>query len=97
MGGSTEPFKSESAPFRSSTKKTSSVHQAVNGYHSRGRLKAAKGDDWSLPLLLVEVAQLDVSPTGGQEVEGSTPAGSTTFFQGDLIMKYFLQSDFPFP
>ena len=33
------------------------------------------------------VAQLD----GNQEVAGSTPAGSATFFRGDLIMKYFLR------
>ena len=33
------------------------------------------------------VAQLDARPTGDQEVAGSTPAGSATFFRGDLIMK----------
>ena len=38
------------------------------------------------------VAQLDARPTGDQEVAGSTPAGSATFFRGDLIMKYFLWS-----
>ena len=37
------------------------------------------------------MAQLDVHPTGDQEVVGSTPAGAATFFSGDLIMKYFLQ------
>ena len=42
------------------------------------------------------VAELDAHPTGGQEVVGSTPAGSATFFRGDLIMKYFLQSFSPF-
>ena len=36
------------------------------------------------------VAQLDVCPTGDQEVAGWTPARSATFFHGDLIMKYFL-------
>ena len=42
------------------------------------------------------VAQLDVRPTGDQEVTGSTPAGSATFFRGDLILKYFLRSFSPF-
>ena len=37
------------------------------------------------------MAQLDARPIGDQEVAGSTPAGSTTFFRGDLIMKYFLR------
>ena len=45
---------------------------------------------------LASVAQLDVRPTDDQEVVVSTPAGSATFFQGDLIMKYFLQSFSPF-
>ena len=39
---------------------------------------------------------LDAHLTGDQEVAGSTPAGSATFFRGDLIMKYFLQSFSPF-
>ena len=38
------------------------------------------------------MAQLDVRPTGDREVAGSTPAGLATFFRGDLIMKYSLQS-----
>ena len=38
------------------------------------------------------VAQLDARPTGDQEIAGSTPAGSTAFFRGGLIMKYFLRS-----
>ena len=29
------------------------------------------------------VAQLDAHPTGDQEVVGSTPSGSATFFHGD--------------
>ena len=33
--------------------------------------------------------------TGDQEVACSTPAGSATFFHGDLIMKYFLHSSLP--
>ena len=37
------------------------------------------------------MAQLDVRPTGDQEVVGSTSARSTTFFCGDSIMKYFLR------
>ena len=36
------------------------------------------------------VAQLDARLTGDQEVAGSTPTRSATFFRGDLIMKYFL-------
>ena len=43
------------------------------------------------------VAQLDSHPTGDQEVVGSTPAGSATFFREELIMKYFLLSFFSFP
>ena len=41
------------------------------------------------------MVRLDARPTGdqevvGSEVAGSTPAGSATFFRGDLIMKSFL-------
>ena len=36
------------------------------------------------------LGDLDARPTGDQEVAGLTPARSATFFQGDLIMKYFL-------
>ena len=48
--------------------------------------------------LLVQawVAQLDARPTGDQEVAGSTPARSATFFREDLIMKYFIRSFSPF-
>ena len=42
------------------------------------------------------MAQLDAQLTGDQEVAGSTPIGSATFFRRDLIMKYFLQSFSPF-
>ena len=42
------------------------------------------------------VAHSDGHLTGDQEVTGSTPAESETFFHGDLIMKYFLQSFSPF-
>ena len=42
------------------------------------------------------VAELDTHLTGDQEVAGLTPAGLATFFHGDLIMKYFLQSFSPF-
>ena len=42
------------------------------------------------------MAQLDARPTGDQEIVGSTPAGSATFFRGDLIMKCFLWSFSPF-
>ena len=41
------------------------------------------------------VAQLDARPTGGQEVAGSSPAGSATFFRGDLIMKFFYGHSLP--
>ena len=43
-----------------------------------------------IPLLRVlklgktaSMAQLDVRPTGDQEIAGSTPARSATFFSGD--------------
>ena len=42
------------------------------------------------PLLPALVAQLDAHPTGDQDIVGSTLAGLTAFFSGDLIMKYFL-------
>ena len=32
---------------------------------------------------MASVAHLDAHPTGDQEVAGSTPAGSATFFRGD--------------
>ena len=38
------------------------------------------------PCRNVKVAQLAARPTGDQEVVGSTPAGSATFFRGDLII-----------
>ena len=36
------------------------------------------------------VAQLDSRPTGDQKVAGSTPAGSATFFRGDLSFTVIL-------
>ena len=38
------------------------------------------------------VSGLDAHLTGDQEVSGLTPTGSTAFFCGDLIIKYFLWS-----
>ena len=49
--------------------------------------------DQGLPATM---AQSDACPTGDQEIGGLTPAGSATFFRGDMIMKYFLQSFSPF-
>ena len=46
-------------------------------------------------ILPVSVAQMDARSTGDQEVAGSTPAGSATFFRGDLIMKYFYSHFLP--
>ena len=59
-------------------------------------LKFLKKPTWSTFAILASVAQLDMHPTGDQEVAGSTPAGSETVFLGDLIMKYFLRSFSPF-
>ena len=42
------------------------------------------------------VAQLNARPNGDKEVTDSTPAGSATFFRGDLIMKCFIRSLSPF-
>ena len=42
------------------------------------------------------VAQLDVRPTGDQEVAGSTPAEVGNILSWRLIMKYFLRSFSPF-
>ena len=39
--------------------------------------------------MFASLCSSDARPTGDQEVAGSTPAGSATFFCGDLIMKYF--------
>ena len=41
----------------------------------------------TLEYIPVSVAQLDAHPTGDQEDAGSIPAGSATFFRGDLIKK----------
>ena len=45
--------------------------------------------------LFVLVARLNVRLTGDHEVAGLIHARSATFFRGDLIMKYFLQSFSP--
>ena len=42
------------------------------------------------------MAHLDARPTGDLGIAGSTPAGSATFFRGDLIMKFFLRPFSPF-
>ena len=42
------------------------------------------------------VPQLDVRPTGDQEVTGSTPAEVGNVLSWRLIMKYFLWSFSPF-
>ena len=42
------------------------------------------------------VSQLDARPTGDQEVAGSTPTRSATFYRGELVMEYFLRSFSPF-
>ena len=56
---------------------------------------------WALVIIIAADisghGRLDVCPTGDQEVAGSTPASSATFFRGDLIMKYFLWSFSPLP
>ena len=43
-------------------------------------------------MCLTCITQLDACTTGDQEVAGSTPTGLATFFHGNLIIKYFLQS-----
>ena len=53
-----------------------------------------------IPIQPASLAHLDARPigdqdtrsTGDQEVAGSTPAGSATFFRRDLIIKSFLRS-----
>ena len=60
-------------------------------------MEGSKGVPFDQLPALVTVAQLDVCPTGDQEVAGLTHAGTATFFRGDLIMKYFLQSFSLFP
>ena len=49
--------------------------------------------DQGLSSLLV--TQYDARPTGNQKVAGSVPTGLTTFYHGDLIIKYFQQSSLP--
>ena len=39
--------------------------------------------NWNYYNIPASVTQLDVHPTGDQEVAGSTPAGTATFFRGD--------------
>ena len=49
-------------------------------------------------LLLIQpatVAQLDAHLTGDQEVAGKTPAGSATFFRGDLSWDIFYGHSLP--
>ena len=46
--------------------------------------------------LPASVAQLDMRPTGDQEVAGSTPAKVGNILSWRLIMKYFLRSFSPF-
>ena len=41
------------------------------------------------------VTQLDACTTGDQEFSGLTSTGSATFYRGDLVIKYFLQSFSP--
>ena len=38
---------------------------------------------YPVPFMPVMMAEVDASPTGDQEVTGSIPAGSETFFRGD--------------
>ena len=59
-------------------------------------MEGSKGVPFDRLPALVTVAQLDACLTGHQEVAGLTTAGTATFFRGDLIMKYFLQSFSPF-
>ena len=42
------------------------------------------------------MAQLDARPTGDQKVVASTPAGSATFFLGDLDRNIFYGPSLPF-
>ena len=41
------------------------------------------GPDIKRSMGLASVAHFDAYPTGDQEVAGSTPVGSATFFHGD--------------
>ena len=41
------------------------------------------------------MAQLDAHSTGDQEVAGSTPTGSATFFRGDLRLNIFYDPSLP--
>ena len=50
----------------------------------------------SMYRLAASVAQLDVRPTGDQEVAGSTPAKVGNILLRRLIMKYFLRPFSPF-
>ena len=48
-------------------------------------------------MMLASMAQLDGLLTGDQEVAGLSLNRLATFFHGDLIMKYLLQSFSPIP
>ena len=56
-------------------------------FHRRGKKVALQHRP-----LTKNMAQSGVRSTGDQEVAGSTPAGSATFFRGDLTTKYILRS-----
>ena len=68
----------------------------VNKRHSPFNTSTRKWCSVCLKALLCLVAQLDVHPTGDQEIANLTLARSATFFREDLIMKYFLQPFSPF-
>ena len=72
--------------FDVSPVKSDSVDRVIDLYQLCALLNG------KLPAL---VAHLDARPTGDQEVADSTPAGSATFFRGDLIMKYFYSHSLP--
>ena len=46
--------------------------------------------------MLASVAQLDVRPTGDQEVAGSTLAGLAAFFRGDWSWYIFYGHSLPY-
>ena len=65
-------------------------------FHIKHIVDGTRKNCLSKAILMTSVAQLDARPTVDQEVAGSNPAGSATFFRKDLIMKYFLLSFSPF-
>ena len=78
--------------LRINTVRLEFVQMACTFYSFQVIQRGMTKNPWNTGRCTGLVAQLDLHPTGDQEVVGLNLAGSATFFRGDLIMKYFLWS-----